>query len=138
MKNYLVYILILVQSQIFSQDENNYFHLNYDNETIHVKNSEIENFINQKIIELENTGFPFAEIRLKNIKTNKTDLLVEKGNLYRLDSIVIYGNTKISQQILTRLIKIKKKRYIYSQKKLTEFQKFLKNLNTIVKQNLLN
>ena len=122
MKNYLVYILILVQSQIFSQDENNYFHLNYDNETIHVKNSEIENFINQKIIELENTGFPFAEIRLKNIKTNKEDLLVEKGNLYRLDSIVIYGNTKISQQILTRLIKIKKND-IYSQKKIDGISK---------------
>jgi len=122
MKNYLVYILILVQSQILSQNVNNYFHINYNNETFHVKNSEIENFINQKIIELENTGFPFAEIRLKNIKPNKADLLVEKGNLYRLDSIVIYGNTKISSQTLTRLIKIKKNN-IYSQKKIDGISK---------------
>ena len=42
--------------------------------------------------------------------------------MYRLDSIVIYGNTKISQQILTRLIKIKKND-IYSQKKIDGISK---------------
>ena len=122
MKNFLVYILILVQSQILSQNVNNYFHINYDNETFRVKNSDVKNFINQKIYELENTGFPFAEVKLQNIKKNKADLLVKKGNLYRLDSIVIYGNTKISPQSLSRLIKIKKND-IYSQKKIDETSK---------------
>ena len=57
MKNYLVYILVLVQSQILSQDVNNYFHINYDNETFHVKNSEIENFINQKLLNSRTQDF---------------------------------------------------------------------------------
>ena len=91
MKNYLVYILFLVQSQILSQNVNNYFQINYDNKTFLIKNSELKNFINKKIIKLENTGFPFAEVKLENIKINKADLLVEKGNLYRLDSIIING-----------------------------------------------
>ena len=42
--------------------------------------------------------------------------------MYRLDSIVIYGNTKISSQTLTRLIKIKKNN-IYSQKKIDGISK---------------
>ena len=122
MKNFLVYILILVQSQILSQNVNNYFHIRYDNEIFRVKNSDVKNFINQKIFELENTGFPFAEVKLQNIKKNKADLIVEKGNLYRLDSIIIYGNTKISPKSLSRLIKIKKND-IYSQKKIDETSK---------------
>ena len=122
MKNFLVYILILVQSQILSQNVNNYFHIRYDNEIFRVKNSDVKNFINQKIFELENTGFPFAEVKLQNIKKNKADLIVEKGNLYRLDSIIIYGNTKISPQSLSRQIKIKKND-IYSQKKIDETSK---------------
>ena len=63
----------------------------------------------------------FFEISLK-ILNKYPDLLVEKGNLYRLDSIVIYGNTKISPQTLTRLIKIKKND-IYSQKKIDGISK---------------
>ena len=122
MKNYLVYILFLVQSQILSQNVNNYFQINYDNKTFLIKNSELKNFINKKIIKLENTGFPFAEVKLENIKINKADLLVEKGNLYRLDSIIINGKTKISPQSISRLIRIKKND-IYSQKKIDESSK---------------
>ena len=70
-------------------------------------NVEIKNFLNQKIIELENSGYPFVKVKLENIKNNEADLLINKGEQYKLDSLIIFGSNKSTKQ-LYRIIDFKK------------------------------
>lgn len=58
----------------------------------------------------ENNGYPFAAISLQNINwvkdTFNASLQVTKGILYKVDSIRLYGNAKISNYFLQRYLDI--------------------------------
>ncbi|HXB90997.1 MAG TPA: ShlB/FhaC/HecB family hemolysin secretion/activation protein [Puia sp.] len=60
---------------------------------------------------LENNGYPFAKVSLDSIVlTNNTEisaqLRIDKGPLYKIDSIRLYGTAKISNDFLQRYLNI--------------------------------
>jgi outer membrane protein assembly factor BamA len=60
---------------------------------------------------LENNGYPFAKVGLDSIVLRDSGevsamLKVDKGPLYKIDSIRIYGNAKISNEFLQRYLNI--------------------------------
>ena len=85
--------------------------------------------INQKFIQsleerllqqAENNGYPFARVRLENIKFSDTltekstnhisttaDLILVKGKLFRFDTLRIVGNGKINAQFLNNFLEMK-------------------------------
>ncbi len=73
-------------------------------------NTSINNSFNAILRELENKGYPFASIKLKNIElTNdyiNAKIHIEKNDLFFIDSIVIKGKTKTNKHIIYRLINI--------------------------------
>lgn len=65
----------------------------------------------ERIVEnYENNGYPFAEVFLKNIKIEKdkikAELQVNKGPLYHIDSIHVYGKSKIKNSFLQHYLGI--------------------------------
>ncbi len=70
---------------------------------------------------LENTGYPFASARLVNMsfKGNMAEgtMLIDKGPLIRIDSIIVKGNAKISQKYLKKQIGLDKYD-LYQEKKI--------------------
>lgn len=80
---------------------------------------------------LENTGYPFARISLDSLQLENdkvTALLrVKKGPLYKIDSIRLYGNAKISNSYLQRYLDIPNGS-IYSKEKLFRISKKIKEL----------
>ena len=63
------------------------------------------NDLQEKIIQyLENNGYPFAKIFLDSLQINRdivsAKLKIEKGPLYKIDSIRIFGKTTISNHFL--------------------------------------
>ena len=59
---------------------------------------------------LENTGYPFAKIFLDSLQLDQDKvtavLKVDKGPLYKIDSIRVYGNAKITSAYLQRYLDI--------------------------------
>jgi outer membrane protein assembly factor BamA len=99
---------------------------------------------------LENTGYPFARVyldslQLENDKARQTDkvglvsalLKLNKGPLYKIDSIRIYGNAKISNNFLQRYLDIPNGS-IYNKEKLLRINKKLKELTYIEEEQLSN
>ena len=65
----------------------------------------------QQILDyLENNGYPFAKISLDSVTldngTLTANLKIDKGPLYRIDSIRIYGTAKISVDFMQRYLNI--------------------------------
>jgi len=83
---------------------------------------------------LENTGYPFARVYLDSIDLDSdkvTALLkVDKGPLYLIDSIRIYGNAKISNYYLQRYLDIPNGT-VYSREKLLRVNKKMRELTYI-------
>ncbi|MGG9971220.1 BamA/TamA family outer membrane protein [Ferruginibacter sp. SUN002] len=79
----------------------------------------------------ENTGYPFANTFLDSIEFSdngtKAKLTIDKGVLYHVDSIRVYGKAKISNVFLRKYLNIENKS-IYSKVKLQEISKRLLNL----------
>lgn len=66
----------------------------------------------EKILQYyENTGFPFASVRLDSIQivdqALSAQLFVQKNKLYKIDSIIINGDAKINPAYLRRYLSIK-------------------------------
>ena len=125
-KKILVLFLFLSGISAISQ-EKQYLYINTGKLEIQLEPSEIENYLYNIISMYENNGYPFAEAKLDNIKGNKADLIVNKGEKYTIDSLVLYGNTNISEKHLLQLIRIKKGE-IYNQNKLNKIDKNLSEI----------
>ena len=58
----------------------------------------------------ENSGYPFAEVQINNFELNDSlfniSLVVDKGALYLLDSVIVKGDAKISDNYLRKSLKI--------------------------------
>ncbi|MBM3416233.1 MAG: hypothetical protein FJY20_07270 [Bacteroidetes bacterium] len=83
---------------------------------------------------LENTGYPFARVYLDSIGLDNDKvsalLKVDKGPLYTVDSIRIYGNAKISNYYLQRYLDIPNGS-IYSREKLLRVNRKIRELTYI-------
>jgi outer membrane protein assembly factor BamA len=83
---------------------------------------------------LENTGYPFARVYLDSINLDQDKvsalLKVDKGPLYTIDSIRIYGNARISNFYLQRYLDISNGS-IYNREKLLRINKKIKELTYI-------
>jgi outer membrane protein assembly factor BamA len=101
----------------------------FKNQEVHFSKLELlkENLLNY----YENSGYPFAKISLNNVQIVNGEisgnLKVDKGILYHVDSIRVYGKLKISNQYLQHYLSIFNGS-IYSQEKLDEVSKKLKEL----------
>lgn len=80
---------------------------------------------------MENNGYPFAKVSLDSIVLHDTSevsavLKIDKGPLYKIDSIRVYGTAKISNEFLQRYLNIpngslyRKERLVAVSKKLLE------------------
>ncbi|MEI2738917.1 MAG: BamA/TamA family outer membrane protein [Chitinophagaceae bacterium] len=80
---------------------------------------------------LENSGYPFAKISLDSLQLegDKVSALlnVNKGPLYKIDSIRLFGNAKISNSYLQRYLDIPNGS-IYSKEKLFRINKKIREL----------
>jgi len=81
-----------------------------------------------------NNGYPFTSVRLSNLKIQNSglnaELIVEKRDLFRIDSIVIKGNPKISRKFVINQIQIKSGEY-YKQSKIDNLGKIFDGLSFI-------
>jgi outer membrane protein assembly factor BamA len=83
---------------------------------------------------LENTGYPFAKIYLDSIVLDDDKvsalLRVDKGPLYHVDSLRVYGDAKISGSFLQRYLDINNGS-IYSKEKLLRVNKKMRELSYV-------
>jgi outer membrane protein assembly factor BamA len=88
--------------------------------------------LREKVLDyLENNGYPFASLRLDSLAYNGNALWarlnIDKGPLYKIDSIRIYGKASISNVFLQRYLEINKGS-IYRKNKLQDISKKLLEL----------
>lgn len=80
---------------------------------------------------LENSGYPFAKVGLADVRfvgdTVRGRLVLDKGVLYRIDSIRIYGGLRIDPLFLNRYLMIAPGE-LYSKEKLARVDGLLRNL----------
>ena len=126
-KKLFVLFLFLNVISANSQDKEDYFYINNEGNEIKLDPLEIEDYIYKIISVYEKNGYPFSEAKLDNIKRNKADLVINKGEKYTIDSLVIYGDTKLTEKQLFQLIRIRKGD-IYNQKKLNDIDKKLSEI----------
>ena len=126
-KKLFVLFLFLNGISANSQDREDYFYINNEGNEIQLDPLEIEDYIYNIISMYENNGYPFSEAKLEKIKKNKADLVIKKGEKYTIDSLVIYGGTKLTEKQLFQLIRIRKGD-IYNQKKLNDIDKKLSEI----------
>jgi outer membrane protein assembly factor BamA len=86
----------------------------------------------QRLLEyLENNGYPFARVYLDSVQIqNKgvtAQLKVEKGPLYRIDSIRVFGEVKVSNNFLQRYLDIASGS-LYSRQKLQRVSRKIREL----------
>ena len=111
-----------------SQKQENYFYIKKEGKEIQLIPTEIESYLYNIIKNYENNGYPFAEAKLDNIKENTADLVIKKGEKYTIDSLIIYGNSKLTEKQLFNIISIKKNE-IYNQKKLNNIDKKISEIS---------
>lgn len=87
----------------------------------------------QQILDyLENNGYPFAQISLDSVVLNHDDALtanlkIDKGPLYKIDSIRVYGTAKITNGFLQQYLNIQDGS-IYKKEKLEAISKKIREL----------
>ena len=88
--------------------------------------SQVQTIEEKMLDHLENNGYPFARVYLDSLQLNNEKvaalLKVNKGPLYTIDSIRVYGDAKISNAYLQRYLDIPNGS-IYNRKKLSNINK---------------
>ena len=83
------------------------------------------------LVYLENNGYPFAQVKIDSVNLKETlleaKLQVNKGPLYKIDSIRIFGEVNMSNRFLQRYLDITD-RSIYRKSRLWEVDKKLRQL----------
>jgi outer membrane protein assembly factor BamA len=86
---------------------------------------------------MENNGYPFAKIELDSVNLNNEDLKanikIDKGPLYKIDSIRVYGSAKISAEFLEHYLNIANGS-LYRKEKLQQISKKLLELPYVQEQ----
>jgi len=93
------------------------------------------------LVYLENNGYPFGKIFLDSIglleDSVSANLVIEKGPLYKIDSIRIYGNAKISNDFLQRYLDIPNGSF-YNREKLLRIPKKIQELSFVQEEQSSN
>ena len=93
--------------------------------------SEIEFLKSRVLRKLEDAGYPFASVMLDSLKVEegavRADLVIQKGPLYQIDSIRLFGDAVISKKFLHRYLHLPQGG-IYQQSKLDQITPMLKRL----------
>jgi outer membrane protein assembly factor BamA len=89
----------------------------------------------QRILDyLEETGHPFGKVYLDSVDINSDKvsavLKIEQGPLYRIDSIRVYGDAKVSNEFLQRYLEIPNGS-IYNKKKLAAVSKRISEMTYV-------
>lgn len=91
----------------------------------------------QLLNQLDEKGYPFARILLDSIIINGREvealLSIDKGPLYKMDSIRVYGNVNVSNLFLQRYLNIYNGS-IYNKKKIQDVSRKLAELPYIVEE----
>jgi outer membrane protein assembly factor BamA len=94
----------------------------------------VQNWQEQILNYLENNGYPFAQVFLDSIIIQGNDvealLKINRGYLYKLDSIQVLGNAKISKDFLQRYLDLPNGS-IYSKSKILAVSKKIKEITYI-------
>ena len=89
----------------------------------------------------ENTGYPFARVYLDSLVLDKDNvsalLKADRGPLYRIDSIRIFGSAKISNIYLQRYLEIPAGS-IYNKEKLLRINKKIRDLNYVEEEKVFD
>ncbi|HET6766068.1 MAG TPA: POTRA domain-containing protein, partial [Chitinophagaceae bacterium] len=95
---------------------------------------QLKNLKERMLTYLENNGYPFGKIFLDSINLNEdsvtANLVIDKGPLYKIDSIRVYGNAKISNDFLQRYLEIPNGS-IYNREKLMGVSKKIQELSFV-------
>ena len=142
MENLLRHIIILSiicsWSYSISQETNKYITIRKTNisnvglDLKMIKLNEIEIEIEKIITYYENNGYPFANVKLENIdiNENEADIIVNTGNRYTIDSLIIHGLKNISEKKLYKIIQMKKGD-IYNQSKINNINNLINKSNYV-------
>ena len=91
----------------------------------------LKNWQEQILTYLENNGYPFAKVIFDsiNIEGNQVNgfLRIERGNLYKLDSIHLEGNAKISREFLQQYLDLPNGG-IFNKQKIQDVSKRIKEI----------
>jgi outer membrane protein assembly factor BamA len=89
----------------------------------------------------ENNGYPFASVQLDSIQLHSNEvaakLNINKGPLYKIDSIIIKGNANISPHYIYNSIKLKPGD-LYNESILQEIPKRLKEIPFVTEKEKMN
>ncbi len=103
--------------------------------------SQVKLWQDRLLNQLENTGYPFGKVYLDNLQLQEDKisaiLKVNKGPLYKIDSIRLYGNAKISNIYLQKYLEIPNGS-IYNKEKLLRINKKIKELTYIEEEQPAN
>ena len=95
---------------------------------------QLKNLQERMLVYLENNGYPFGKIFLDSIDLNEdsvtANLVIDKGPLYKIDSIRVYGSAKISNDFLQRYLEIPNGS-IYNREKLIGISKKIQELSFV-------
>ena len=95
---------------------------------------QLRGFQENMLVYLENNGYPFAKIYLDSISliedSVKASLMIEKGPFYKIDSIRVYGNAKISNTFLQHYLDIPNGS-VYNREKLLRISKKIRELSFV-------
>ncbi|MDT3695939.1 MAG: BamA/TamA family outer membrane protein [Ignavibacterium sp.] len=99
--------------------------------------NDIEKIIDEILIDFENTGFPFAKIKINSVQLLNDssegkrfadiNLKLESGSISKIDKIDITGNTSTKDYVIVRELRLDDTEP-YNQKKIEEFPKRLNRL----------
>jgi len=95
---------------------------------------EMQRWQNRILTYLENNGYPFGKVYLDSLQLESekvyAKLKVDKGPLYHIDSIRVYGNGKISNEYLQRYLDIRNGS-LFSKEKLLRISRRMKELTYV-------
>jgi outer membrane protein assembly factor BamA len=105
-------------------DESGYFEKNFSDKLLNIR--QLQTIQLRILNHYENNGYPFAQVFLDSVRLQEDKinalLKVNKGPLYRIDSIRLFGKVKISKNFLNHYLSIPKGS-LYNKEKLEQVSK---------------
>ena len=102
---------------------------------------QLKNVQDRMLTYLENNGYPFAKIFLDSINligdSATANLVIDKGPLYKIDSIRVYGNARISNDFLQHYLDIPNGS-TYNREKLLRISKKIQELSFVEEEHPSN
>lgn len=109
--------------------------LGYERSDMKIADASSIALLPEKVISYyENNGYPFAKVKFDSVQiinnSISANLIIDKGILYRMDSIRVFGDAKISQVFLSRYLELPKGA-LYSRSALEKLDQRLLELNYV-------